>query len=386
MKSALLTVLLACCAFAETPQQILAHVQTAYTRLHAFHSISVRVQTITAGPASAQSNPTEYELAEMSGGRFRARWKTSDQEAISVSDGSVTWKALPKARQWSKVNAAGLNHPDAQAEDDAPSAKDLHSIVKEVTLLRYIVIAKLGKEPVLVKEDNYKLGKEKRLCDVVRTHIQDTVYELWVDQKTGFVLQEIQTNQSESGGVKIETKLTTKAKLIEVDDAVQGSAFQFTPEASWQETEMLVLPGEDRVSLAGLKAADFSAKSLDGDTVALSSLRGKVVVLDFWATWCPPCREELPVIDKLRAEFTDKVQFYGVNDEDAGTVRDFLRKTNNGLATLMDQKETVHREYGVRAIPTLLVIDREGVIRSHFIGGRSPEAIRAAIEKAVATP
>jgi thiol-disulfide isomerase/thioredoxin len=105
------------------------------------------------------------------------------------------------------------------------------------------------------------------------------------------------------------------------------------------------------------------------------------VVLDFWATWCPPCREELPTVDKLRAEFGDKVQFFGISDEDAGTVKGFLRKNNNGLPTLMDQKETVHRQYGVSAIPTLLVIDRDGVIRSHFIGGRSPETLRDAIAK-----
>ena len=135
--------------------------------------------------------------------------------------------------------------------------------------------------------------------------------------------------------------------------------------------------------LTGLAAADFQLKSVSGEPVRLSDLRGSVVVLDFWATWCGPCREELPIVEKLRTEFAGKVQFLGINDEDRGTVAGFLKKHDYQLSVLMDGRKDVHRQYGIRSIPQLFVIDREGVIRQHYVGGRSEDALRKAIEAAL---
>jgi cytochrome c biogenesis protein CcmG/thiol:disulfide interchange protein DsbE len=118
--------------------------------------------------------------------------------------------------------------------------------------------------------------------------------------------------------------------------------------------------------------------------VALEQTRGKVVVLDFWATWCPPCREELPSIEKLREEFAGQVQFFGVNNEDSGTVKTFLKNHKYELPVLMDAKRQVDRQYGVSAIPTMFIIDKQGVIRQHFIGSRSEAKLRQAIQAVVA--
>src|ERR1700734_3224041 len=135
--------------------------------------------------------------------------------------------------------------------------------------------------------------------------------------------------------------------------------------------------------LTGSRASSFALKTLDGDPVALAQTRGQVVVLDFWATWCPPCRAELPSIEKLRTEFAGHVQFFGVNDEDSGIVKNFLKKNSYELTVLMDGKREVHRQYGVSAIPTMFIIDKQGVIREHLIGSRSEAKLRQALQAAV---
>jgi peroxiredoxin len=85
----------------------------------------------------------------------------------------------------------------------------------------------------------------------------------------------------------------------------------------------------------------------------------------------------------LRTEFAGKVQFFGINNEDKGTVASFLKKHNYELSVLMDSRREAHYQYGITGIPTLFVIGRNGVIRQHFVGGRSEAELRKAIQAAL---
>jgi cytochrome c biogenesis protein CcmG, thiol:disulfide interchange protein DsbE len=244
---------------------------------------------------------------------------------------------------------------------------------------RYIAIAKLAQDPQITGEEDSKVEGRKIPCYVIRARTGSMVHELWIDRERFVVLQ-----HKEKGDLDgMHGEIYTKIAALDVNGSLPDSTFQFEPGKGWTEAEMLLLPGERRITLTGSRAANFSLKTLEGEPVALEQTRGKVVVLDFWATWCPPCREELPYVEKLRTEFAEQVQFFGINDEESGTVKDFVRKHAYGMAVLMDGKRQVHRQYGVSSIPTMLIIDRQGVIREHFIGSRSEAKLRQAIQAAV---
>lgn len=360
------------------PVELMQKMRQAYSRTHDVHIVVSRTDEVQRGARSAQT-AAEFDFAERTGGSYAVRFKQNDLEAIAVSDGTRTWKANPKKREWSEIEAAGVSPAASEDASDIVRPHDLHGIAEDMLLTRYLAIAKLAESSEVVKEENYKLGKQKTRCVVVRAKVAGSTHELWIDPETGFVLQHVQLSVSSVDGAEERVKITTKVKLFETDAAATDQSFHFEPESSWKQVDMLVLPGEQQMALIGLRAGNFKMKSLEGEAVELSTLRGKVVVLDFWATWCPPCRRELPSIERLRNEFTDQVQFLGVNDEDAATVKSFLHKNGYALPVLMDQRRSVHLQYGVEAIPTVLIIDRDGVIRKHFVGSRSEAALRAAI-------
>jgi peroxiredoxin len=110
---------------------------------------------------------------------------------------------------------------------------------------------------------------------------------------------------------------------------------------------------------------DFLLYSLDGHPVRLKDQRGKVVLLNFWATWCPPCREEMPLFEKLHREQRDKgLVLLAVSDEEPETVRSFLRQNGYTFPILLDPGRTVFDHYRVQGIPATKILDRTGRLRA----------------------
>jgi thiol-disulfide isomerase/thioredoxin len=117
-------------------------------------------------------------------------------------------------------------------------------------------------------------------------------------------------------------------------------------------------------------APDFTLKTLDGPEISLSRLRGQVVLLDFWATWCAPCREAIPHLINIQKTYQEKgVEVIGMNVDkgDAETVRRFVKSMEIPYAITLTPEE-VSRKYGVTALPTTILIDKEGKIRQKFLG------------------
>lgn len=193
------------------------------------------------------------------------------------------------------------------------------------------------------------------------------------------VLHKLKAVVDERGG-RYTVDRTMKVKQFDRDEAVRDELFSFKAPAGWKQVEMLELPGEDRTLMVNQRAADFVLESLEGQKVQLAELKGKVVVLDFWATWCPPCRKEMPSLEKLYKELSSEgFAFLSVSNEDEGTIRKFAKSNQYSLPMFADKGGKVSRRYAIRYYPTLFVLDREGVVRQHLFGGRSEAQLREAI-------
>ena len=134
---------------------------------------------------------------------------------------------------------------------------------------------------------------------------------------------------------------------------------------------LFLLAACDRVPqppLVDRPAPEFSVQD-SGRTVALKDLRGKVVVLNFWATWCPPCVEELPSLVAMQAQMRDQVTVFAVSvDEDEEAYRQFLVDHRVDLLTVRDPSQKSNRLYGTVKFPESYIIDPAGIVRRKYVG------------------
>ena len=118
-------------------------------------------------------------------------------------------------------------------------------------------------------------------------------------------------------------------------------------------------------NLAGQPAPDFALRSSTGENLRLSEYRGDVVMINFWATWCGPCRQEMPLLDDLYNRY-QRVGFnlLGVNiDDDSSRAMDMMAELGVNFPVLFDERKEVSRMYDVDAMPVTILVDREGNVR-----------------------
>ncbi len=141
--------------------------------------------------------------------------------------------------------------------------------------------------------------------------------------------------------------------------------------ADWQQPE---LSHNLTVVKKAVPASDFELQDMDEEKVKLSDYRGKVVLLNFWATWCPPCIREMPSMERLHQQVdADDFKVIAVNQmEDVDQVFAFTGQleVDPTFAILFDSTSEVSRDYAVRGLPTTYLIDKQGNIRYRAVGGR----------------
>ncbi len=263
-------------------------------------------------------------------------------------------------------------------------------------------------EPQIVRRDRIariiwlhpeSTATDEKTAEAVRTVDARRIQALRSDGNRLTFIPEKVSGSSLTG--KSELLGTCHIDLKDVDQLISGAAIEVAaaglPFHDWklQQSADPVGPpeggegsgdgGEGMESvLVGKPAPDISLDMLDGKKFNLADHKQKVVVLDFWASWCGPCLQTMPQIDKVAHEFADQgVELFAINlEESADKITKALERLKLSTTVVLDRNGRIAEKYGATAIPQTVIIDREGKVARLFVGGgaRFDEQLRAALK------
>jgi thiol-disulfide isomerase/thioredoxin len=350
------------------------------------------------------------------------RMRIESDDVTIVVDGQFTWMYVASLKQYAKLAAIGNLFKQAATGDlfkQAP-AGDLFKQAPAGDLLTSLGVnkdklaassKKFFSGQRTLRGETLEIDGQRIECWVVETRMDkvdlspwlpsslanqklpemsDFVYMFWFEKETG-----LQRQTTISGKIKMALPTGTQSMEMKTkelirykfDEPLPDSLFQFTPPAGAKEVDELFASMSNKPGLAGKAAPPFQVKSLDGAAYALSDLKGKVVVLDFWATWCRPCREAIPSVDKLYREFKDKdVIVLGVDVGEApGIVARFVKTAGISYPVVLTANTEIAYDYRITAYPTYIVIGRDGMVAGENVGSNEA-ALRSLVQEAGATP
>jgi thiol-disulfide isomerase/thioredoxin/outer membrane lipoprotein-sorting protein len=372
--------------------QPLPDAQTLLDRAQAtaksFHSLQftaeITMETeFSSGPVKMT---TEMSSAYLNPGKTRIESKTAGVTILDVSDGETTWVYDSMGKQYAKIPAVqGPAAVLASLGVNMPDASSIHTSYK------------------ITGEESIEIDGQEHDCRVVEMQVGEftlpstpnvktppkvtsVAMTSWIDKQLGIDLQSTLTMKMQIGGKDVAMYEKTVKKSIKINQPLDEALFTFTPPPGAKEVKELNLfgPLAAKPDLAGKPAPAFELKSITGQTFSLAALKGKTVLLDFWATWCPPCRRSMPALEKLSLEFKNSdLVILGVDSgEEREIVEKFLKKTPLGYPAVLSGESGILESYQVTAYPTFILIGRDGKIIANDIGFSGEDQLRRMIDKA----
>jgi peroxiredoxin/outer membrane lipoprotein-sorting protein len=375
-------------AAAATPD-VQQTVQSIGERCRGAHEYVFEGELVLSGQRGAEPgrvlSQSKVRLAIAPGGKFYLRIEAAGKDAYVLgSNGQKSWAYVPKLKQYTEEEAA-VSEGNDDEEGPSDSERDLAE-----TFVRMVIpaLSRIDKEAQAADfhgEAPVRLDNRKESWPLLRVLSKpgsdrtQTLTQVAVDPQTLAIGRMVYSTALRDSPVKSVIQMALDFRQFQIGP-VDESTFEFTAPKGVKLVETVPIPGQTGSTLLNLPAPDFELKTLEGDKVHLADLRGRPVMLSFWASWCGPCRRELPGLTKIYEEYKDKgLVILGIDDEGKGTARKYSEQAKLTFPTLDDANSKAHRLYKVHSIPSMFLIDKNGKVVVFLKGSREPEKIKASL-------
>ncbi len=374
---------------ARSAEDLLRRTEAAYTGLNSFHFAAEEVTETRSGDSHRRIS-ANYVTALDVRGRSRVEIRDQSKNGVAVFDGEYHWVYLPSVNQFTRSQSGPTG--DSVLRQHIVDGVDLTEYVERYAwryqgLSRNLVSATILRHDALdgetragtytVVEAQYKLPAGAPVGEATRT--------FWIDEKGFLIVREVSRATAKPPGLEhpVEIIQTISFATARADEESRDSLFVFIPPADAEQVQTFRRRAPGPATFVGEPAQDFSLLDLKGRTFRLRDLRGKIVLLDFWASWCTPCRIDLPHIEALQREHSrEQLIVLGVNSESAPLARSFMEQQGYSFPSLVDEGYEVFTKYQATSLPTIVIVDREGNISSYLVGLQREIDLHRALSKA----
>jgi thiol-disulfide isomerase/thioredoxin len=374
---------------------LLSEVGQRYAGAKSYHIEAVEEQT-SSSELLRDWHKTFMTAVVMPGGRYRYEGRFFGGAAVLISDGVRQWDYLPERNAYTQLpvlsEEAEKKHIHQQDELAALNARSI------VTRLAHL--ASDLKSAELMPDEVISIAGKSVACFVVRFADSRDDFKvrkfslnrettIWIDKSQGVIVKmeersQSLNGQSISGQVRSTTEIVVTYPVVELNQQEPASSFTFVAPVDAQLVEAFSSPlgSGTRPELVGKPAAELQLKSKEGATTRLSSLRGKPVFLDFWATWCGPCKGMVPDLVKLYDATAPKgLVWLGIdNDENPEAAEKFISQEHIPWRNYHDLDGAMGAAFQRNTIPLGVLIDAQGTIRFYEAGYEAKD-LQSAISK-----
>lgn len=359
-------------------QSIIEKVRSSYRSMSSLSKISKtevrrimddKIQTMVTDQVTVIMRPDKS--------RFESRTKDGKLISLTVSNGEQIVRANPSNKQYIRTSYVDLT--------DSVNKQSFSS-----TFATYENYGSSFTGGQLSGQETIEVSGEKIPCFIIKVEVplpknSDSLkryasYSIWIDKSRYVIVKDFTSHFSiSSDGKFVELYVSNTATSLRMNDHIPDSHFVFVPPIDWKEVKSFERPRSEILTI-GSDAAEFKLTDILGKTHNLKSYQGKVILLDFWATWCGPCLVELPRIENIYKDFKNKgLIVLGINNEQIDVAKKFITEKGYSFPTLNDGENSVSISYKVSAIPTVVIINKEGKIANYIVGVREEQELRKMI-------
>ncbi len=374
-------------AAAQTPEDaeaILHRAAESYRAADAYFFIA-NESTVTAAGLQRKETSTTVLAARDAEGRTRVEIDDGSNGGVAVDDGAARWVYVPRLEKYVELPRQLPDSPDQPVPGLDFAVLVKRFVDRYSTLDQRVLNAKvIGTQTLGTQAGDVE-------CDIVSAFYspppgmrEGTIErQYWIAQDQHVVLKEHSVAGMLQPNSENRVTVTQDVSFQEarIGGEIDARTFTFVPPPGARQVESF-----QEQSLAGADQVDAQAPAFTledirtAEPIELVGLRGKVVLLDFWATWCGPCRYDMPYVQALYQEYKDRgLEVYGINSEVHTRAINYLTTAGLTFPTLHDAGMRVAMLYQVQALPAFVVIDRQGRISAYMVGTRT----KAQLEKAL---